>query len=343
MAEAFFALGRDDQREILEQVRAKTDRPTHLLEKDVWVVWALGALFDSPLAADLTFKGGTSLSKAYKVIDRFSEDIDLTYDIRQLIEDLIDGKDAMPTSRAQADKWSVAVRKRLPAWIAASVQPIMEAALAREQLDAKLEIGGTQNDKLLLHYPALKRGTGYIPATVVLEFGGRATGEPHNVMPITCDMDGHVANVSFPSASPLVMSISRTFWEKATAAHVYCAQGRVRSERYARHWHDLAALGRSSYFAGVMADRAVAASVARHKSLFFIEKDTAGGVIDYLPAVSGHLNIVPMGDARAALAHDYANMCADQVMLANALSFDRLMQACGEIETLANKAAAHDQ
>ena len=79
MAESYFALGAEDQGEILEQARAKTGRPTHLLEKDVWVVWTLGALFKSPLAADLTFKGGTSLSKVYKIIDRFSEDIDLTY------------------------------------------------------------------------------------------------------------------------------------------------------------------------------------------------------------------------------------------------------------------------
>ena len=67
----------------------KTGRPTHLLEKDLWVVWTLPALFTSPLAADLTFKGGTSLSKAYKIIDRFSEDIDLTDDIRKLIPDLV--------------------------------------------------------------------------------------------------------------------------------------------------------------------------------------------------------------------------------------------------------------
>ena len=60
MTEAFLKLSRDDQREVLELVRERTDRPTHLLEKDVWVVWALGALFESSLAADLTFKGGTS-------------------------------------------------------------------------------------------------------------------------------------------------------------------------------------------------------------------------------------------------------------------------------------------
>lgn len=339
MTEAFLKLSREDQREVLEQVRAKTGRPTHLLEKDVWVVWTLNALFDSPLATDLTFKGGTSLSKAYKVIDRFSEDIDLTYDIRKLIGDLISGNAEIPASRSQANKWTKAVRERLPNWIATKVQPVIEVALAREQIDATLEVSGAENDKLLLHYPAIKYGTGYVSPVVVLEFGGRATGEPHQVLPVACDMDGHVSNVSFPTASPLVMNVARTFWEKATAAHVYCAQGRIRGERYARHWHDLVALGRSEYFTGVIADPTVAISVAQHKSFFFIEKDSTGSVIDYMAAVTGHLNIVPTGKARAALAADYASMLADQVMLGDTLTFEQLMQACREIETRANKAA----
>ena len=338
MPELFFKLSRDDQREVLELARERTDRPTHLLEKDVWVVWTLGVLFDSPLSTDLTFKGGTSLSKAYKVIDRFSEDIDLTYDIRKLIGDLIGDDGALPSSRSQANKWTKAVRERLPGWIATHVRQVIEAALAREQVDAKLEIGGKDNDKLFLHYPALKQGTGYVPPVVALEFGGRATGEPHQMLPVTCDMDGHVPNVSFPTASPLVMSVTRTFWEKATAAHVYCTQGRIRSERYARHWHDLAALRRSQYFAEAVMDRAVAKSVAQHKSFFFIEKDSAGSVIDYMPAVSGKLNLVPEGNALAALAEDYANMLADQVMLGDALAFDQLMQACRDIEIQANQA-----
>jgi hypothetical protein len=154
VAETFLALSRDDQREVLEQVRAKTGRPTHLLEKDVWVVWTLGALFDSPLATDLTFKGGTSLSKAYKVIDRFSEDIDLTYDIRKLIGDLVGSDSYLPASRSQASKWTKAVRDRLPDWIATSVHPVIEAALARDNLGAKLEIGDAERYKLL-HHPAI--------------------------------------------------------------------------------------------------------------------------------------------------------------------------------------------
>lgn len=74
MAEYFFDLSKADQREALEFGRAETGRPAHLFEKDIWAVWILRALFASPLSADLTFKGGTSLSKVYKVIGRFSED-----------------------------------------------------------------------------------------------------------------------------------------------------------------------------------------------------------------------------------------------------------------------------
>ena len=72
MADYFFDLGQHDQREGLEYARARTGRPTHLLEKDLWGVWTLRALFDSPLSADLTFKDGTSVSKVYKIINRWT-------------------------------------------------------------------------------------------------------------------------------------------------------------------------------------------------------------------------------------------------------------------------------
>ena len=339
MAEHYFALSKEDQGEVLEQAREKTGMPSHLLEKDVWVVWTLGALFESALAPDLTFKGGTSLSKAYKIIDRFSEDLDLTYDIRKLIADLTGGEQFLPASRSQAGKWTKAVRDRLPEWIAGEVQPLLRAALELAKLDAKLEIAGAEHDKLLLHYPAVKQGSGYVAPVVTLEFGGRATGEPHEVVPVTCDMDGQVDGVTFPTASPLVMSVARTFWEKATATHVYCAQGRIRGERYARHWHDLAAIMRSPHFGAAIEDRAVARAVAEHKSHFFSEKDVDGKVIDYFAAVEGGLQIVPDGAAREALATDYAKMLEDQVMVGDALPFDELMKACAKVAQQANDAA----
>jgi predicted nucleotidyltransferase component of viral defense system len=82
MAELWFSLSRGDQAEALEVAAARTGRPAHLLEKDIWVVWVLSAIYSSSLASKLTFKGGTSLSKVYQIIDRFSEDLDLTYAIK---------------------------------------------------------------------------------------------------------------------------------------------------------------------------------------------------------------------------------------------------------------------
>lgn len=69
------------------------------------------------------------------------------------------------------------------------------------------------------------------------------------------------------------MAAERTFWEKATAAHVYCLQGRLRGERYSRHWYDLAALSKTAYFEKAVADRLLAQQVAEHKSIFFAEKE----------------------------------------------------------------------
>src|SRR5690606_24864923 len=121
------------------------------------------------------------------------------------------------------------------------VLPTIEDAIDRDGFGATI---GADVDKLHLRYPELSEGTGYIAPIVTLEFGGRATGEPHSVVQVKCDIAEYLPELEFPMASPKVMTIERTFWEKATAAHVYCAQGRLRAARFARHWHDLAAIGR---------------------------------------------------------------------------------------------------
>lgn len=231
----WFDLSRADQVDALEVAAARSGRPAHLLEKDIWVVWTLAAIYNAPSATPLTFKGGTSLSKVYKIIDRFSEDIDLTYDIRELVPDLLrDGK-PIPDLPSQEKKVTRAVRERLPDWIAQTIKPRAENALTAQGLHAELHVAGKDHEKLIVAYPAIRTGTGYAAPTVQLEFGARATGEPHQIHPVTCDMAAVIDGIQFPAARPLVMAAERTFWEKATAAHVYCLQGRLRGERYSRH------------------------------------------------------------------------------------------------------------
>jgi hypothetical protein len=339
MPESWFDLSSADKAEALEVAAGRGGRPAHLLEKDIWVVWALAAIYNSPLGNTLTFKGGTSLSKVYKVIDRFSEDIDLTYDIRALVPDMLRDGNPIPATASQEKKITSAVRDRLPGWIKQAVTPVIESALADGGLHAELSVAGKDSDKLIIAYPAIKTGTGYAAATIQLEFGARATGEPHQRHLVACDIAPLIEGVAFPSAQPLVMAAERTFWEKATAAHVYCLQGRLRGARYSRHWYDLAALAGTPHFDTAANDRELARQVAEHKSMFFAEKDAGGTKIDYFQAAAGGLRLIPDGPSLAALEKDYAAMLEDGLLAMDQPAFSAVLGVCRTIEETFNRLA----
>ena len=340
MAEAFLRLTAKDRLDALGVAADLLGRPAHLLEKDVWVVWAIQQLFGSPIGTNLVFKGGTSLSKAYRVIDRFSEDVDLTFDIRVLIPDLLEGReDAMPATSSEERRWSKRVRKALPEWVAGTIQPILQQAIDREGVDAGLRIDG---DKLFIDYPHLAQGTGYVSPSVMLEFGARSTGEPASSRDIVCDAASVIEGVEFPTARPRVMHAERTFWEKATAIHVFCLQNRMRGERFSRHWHDVARLDDAGIAAAAIEDRALATAVARHKTMFFAEKAADATWIDYGTATSGHLQLVPGGDALKALADDYGRMVEDGLLASTPEPFGDLMDRCADIARRANAAFKPD-
>ena len=340
MAEAFLRLTAKDRLDALGVAADLLGRPAHLLEKDVWVVWAIQQLFGSPVGTNLVFKGGTSLSKAYQVIDRFSEDVDLTFDIRALIPDLLEGReDAMPATSSEERRWSKRVRKALPEWVAGTIQPILQQAIDREGIDAGLRIDG---DKLFIDYPHLAQGTGYVSPSVMLEFGARSTGEPASPRDIVCDAASVIEGVEFPTARPRVMHAERTFWEKATAIHVFCLQNRMRGDRFSRHWHDVARLDDAGIAAAAIEDRALATAVARHKTMFFAEKAADAAWIDYGTATSGHLQLVPGGDALKALADDYGRMVEDGLLASTPEPFGDLMDRCADIARKANAAFKPD-
>lgn len=304
------------------------------------MVWVLSAIYGSDLARTLTFKGGTSLSKVYGIIDRFSEDVDLTYDIRELVPDLLRDANPIPLSGSQEKKITSAVRGRLPGWIETTVRPVIQEALSAAGLMATLTVAGKENEKLLVDYPALKAGTGYATSSIQLEFGARATGEPNQIYPATCDAAAVIEGVEFPVARPKTMAAQRTFWEKATAVHIYCLQGRLRGDRYSRHWYDLAAIAQSDLFESAMNDRVLARLVAEHKSMFFAEKGLDGGKIDYFSAVSGAINLVPTGDSRLALERDCEAMLGDGLLALHQPEFGELMESCRAIEARINASGA---
>ena len=143
--------------------------------------------------------------------------------------------------------------------------------------------------------------------------------------------------LSFPTARPHVMTAERTFWEKATAVHVFCRQQRKRGERLSRHWHDLVRLEDAGVTARSLTDRPLALSVARHKAMFFREKDASGNWIDYEAAISGHLQLVPEGLFFDAIASDYERMTDDGMLLGDEDTFQDLMRRCQDIQDEANR------
>lgn len=136
------------------------------------------------------------------------------------------------------------------------------------------------------------------------------------------------------------MRPERTFWEKATAIHVFCLGGKLRGDdRVSRHWHDVVALDQAGYAATALADRALATTVARHKNAFFRERDGGGAHIDYAVAARGGLRLVPEGDRLTLLADDYQRMVADGLLFSTPPPFSSLIALCLDIQNRAHAAA----
>jgi hypothetical protein len=332
MVEPYLVLSRSDRLEALRVVATASGRPVHLLEKDVWVVWALEGLFASALGQHLVFKGGTSLSKGYDIIQRFSEDLDLTYDIRQIIPELVGGDPPIPPTNSQADKWTKAARDRLAKWTQDTALPVLEAYAGQTGVEVVFRVDGAT---IFAEYEPLVQSTGYVLPRVRLEFGARSTGEPAELKPIVCDAARNLPDLKFPEAMPRIMLPKRTFWEKATAIHVFCART-IEGDYISRHWHDVVRLDDRGITQAAFDDEALAQEVADWKAKFYRMKNRDGHWIDYATAVSGALQLVPEAQLRTQLEADYRKMAGDGLLLGRAESFDDLMQRCEDLQRRAN-------
>lgn len=323
------SLSEGDRRDALTVAAGRTGRPAYLLEKDIWVVQTLEILFSAAFGKDLVFKGGTSLSKAYGVIRRFSEDIDITYDIRAFAPELTGGgQEPLPVSRSQEQRWARIIRKELAAWAREQAMPVPQAGLAESGFAAGPR---AEHERIFLRYRPIFGDSSFVRPEVMVEFGARSTGDPRTMRLVECEAAAHLPDIAFPTASPSVMLAERTFWEKATAMHVFCRQQRRRGSRLSRHWHDVVRLDDAGYADLAMADRPLALSVAHHKSKFFAEKDVDGRWIDYEAAVTGGLQLVPAGQAYDALAEDYERMLAGGMLLDDEETFNEVVGRCADV------------
>ncbi len=187
----FLELAADERRRYVEQAAIQRNVSAVILEKDFWVCWLLGVLFCSKFAGSLVFKGGTSLAKVFGVIDRFSEDIDLSLSPEFL------GLPEAGASRHQANKWMKNAEAACGTAVEKQIAPTMEAAVA-----AVLGKGAgnwfefvtepiTNSPVLLFHYPSTQpHGFEYLRRSVKLEFGSLTDQQPvgrHPVRPLVAE------------------------------------------------------------------------------------------------------------------------------------------------------------
>ena len=311
----------------------------HIIEKDFWVCWLLRLIFADPeLGGHLVFKGGTSLSKVFGIIQRFSEDIDLS-----VAPDWLGfGGEVRPdaaSSRSQFEKRAraledaciAAVRDRFLSALSRHVTenlPGQPASLLTFEVDE-----ATHSPVLLFAYPRAGQ-TGSLRPQVKLEFGSlydqRPTGT-HTIKSLTAEV--FPALFREPSCTVVALEAERTFWEKATVLHAeyHRPADKPLPVGMSRHYSDLAALSRHAVGQRAVADLELLARVRAHKQTYF-----RSGWAHYETAVPGSFHLVPSPERRAQIAQDYRGMV--DMFMAPPPPFETIMAELEAMERQINAA-----
>jgi hypothetical protein len=338
----FLQLPAERRRLAFQQVDAAMGLQAFSVEKDFWVCWTLRELFWLPgIGEHLTFKGGTSLSKAWKLIERFSEDIDLVVDK----EALGFGRDSAP-DKAPSKKQSKARLEALMSacrdWVQGTLGPALAARIA-ETLGPdgwKLEVDPDMPDGqcLLFHYPSVlpANAAGYVPPQVRIELGARSDDWPHEAKVIIPYVLEQFAALDAESSAPVrVLAAERTFWEKACLLHeeTFRPGDKPRKLRMARHYYDMWCLLRAGVGERALADTALFQRVADHREIFF-----RYSWVDYSTHKPGSFRLVPRPAQLPAWKADYQAMLGP-MFFGHAPTFEEILVVVGEFEKVFNAAA----
>jgi predicted nucleotidyltransferase component of viral defense system len=332
--ENYFDLPVGEQAELLQSLAPMMGRRAEILEKDIWLCQVLDILFQLPCRKPMAFKGGTSLSKVYKAIDRFSEDIDVTVDYRSLVADAPELESI--TSNSQRSKLSDALKAALTTHVIDELVPALRAALTSALPTQGTSIEVSEDaERLWVFYPSAVENTdAYVRPSILIEFGGRNSTLPQSTLAITPDIAEHVPDLALPMAQVSVLSAARTFWEKATLIHVECHRPSLRpsAERLSRHWYDLARLADHEVGQQALVDTQLLRDVLRIKETFY-----RSGFSHYDRCIAGGLRLIPDESLLEALRQDYQAMLAAQMFYGDTLSFETIVERLRELEAEINR------
>ncbi len=333
----FLSLSPDDRALAFEQAATRRGLPQTSVEKDCWVCLMLRELFALPgIGEHLTFKGGTSLSKAWGLIDRFSEDIDLTIDRDILGFGGKAGPDRAQSGNEQQRRLR-GLKKACREMVEATIAPELKARVGTV-LPAGEPWGLTSDEEdpdrqtLLFAYP--RRVDAGIPAyvkpVVKLEFGARSDPWPVDQREVTSIVAEEFPAL-FDSTSCAVRALrpERTFWEKVMLLHeeTFRPAGKAQRPRMARHYYDVWRLIEAGVARTAAADTGLFNQVAAHRRLYFKHS-----WVDYDTQRRGAIDMMPRPDQAEAWRQDYSAMQAD-MFVGTPPRFDEILASIARFQS----------
>ncbi|MGF1575145.1 MAG: nucleotidyl transferase AbiEii/AbiGii toxin family protein [Cyanophyceae cyanobacterium] len=316
----------DKQRQdLFAETAAKMKTVPAIPEKDFWVVWVLSKLFTDPnLGQILQFKGGTSLSKVFDVIGRFSEDIDLILDWREVVQD----DPNQNRSKTQQVKFNEATNAQAIHYIRETLLPQISQVLSPL---CSCTIDTNNPFAIAVGYPSLFNA-GYLRPEILLEIGPLASWSPSAVFDVMPYAAAHFPEVfSQPTCQVPTLLAKRTFWEKVTILHQEAHRdlNKPMPLRYSRHYYDLALLAKSVIKEQALSDLGLLNEVVQFKQRFYPSTWAR-----YELAQSGTLKLLPLDERRKEVANDYDKM--QEMIFAKHLTFAEIIESLQVLENEIN-------
>jgi predicted nucleotidyltransferase component of viral defense system len=306
MSKILSATARDKQ-ETFIKLAEKLNLPDVAIEKDVWVTAVLCALFELPYAENISFKGGTSLSKCWDVIQRFSEDVDIainreyfgfqgeTFTIKQISKNLRKACCKFCRDTLQYDLAKQMIADGIPENLFSVKMNITD-------------ITTVDPEKIFIEYKSVFIENAYIKNTVVLEINGRSMKEPLEKVKIQSLIDEHFADRPFAEKSFEIQAVApeRTFLEKICLLHEEFAkqdQEKIRVNRMSRHLYDIVRMLDTPIAEKALKNNELYKSIIAHRRMFQAMKD-----FDYDTLLPETINIIPPESVIAKWEDDYRKM-----------------------------------
>lgn len=314
-----------------------------MVEKDFWVSWTLAVLFAHPeFGRQLVFKGGTSLSKVFDVIKRFSEDIDLSVSpaFLGISEESVEEADSRNKRTQRMKELEEACIERVRDRFLPELERIAVEVLGKRAGGAAwmefLVDAMAHSPVVLFHYPSNEpSGFDYLGRFVKMEFGSLTDQRPvgtHAVQPWVAEV--------FPKlfgdlrCELVALELERTFWEKATILHAeyHRDPAQAMRDRFSRHYSDMAALAQHAIAERALAREDLRQRVAEWKSRFF-----AANWARYDLAKPGTFRLVPPEFRLVELEKDYRAM--RDMFLVEPPPFESLVKSVRGLENRINQSA----